>query len=289
MTKRTIVITGATSGIGEATAEALAGPGCRLGIVARNPDKAAHTRQALLDANPGADIEIFIADLSLLAEVRRVADEIGATCDRIDVLINNAGISSSAPRLTAEGIDEMLAVNALAPFLLTNLLTEKLKASAPSRVVTVASEAHRLGWTVSADDLYHLGGYRFFRGMRAYGKTKLLDILFTFELARRLGGTGVTANCLCPGLVATNLPAEEPATVALARAVSRTPLVRTPRQGARMSVRLATDPAVDGVTGRFFTSTAPAKPLPAMPALGDVDLQRRLWDAMAQRCGLTQA
>ena len=282
-----IVITGATSGIGEATAAALAGPECRLGMVARNPDKAARVRRALLDAAPGAEVDVFIADLSLLAEVRRVAAEIDAAFDRLDVLINNAGVSASAPRTTAEGIDEMLAVNALAPFLLTNLLLEKLKASAPSRVVNVASEAHRLGWSAGPDDLYHLGGYGRLGGMRAYGKTKLLDILFTFELARRLDGTGVTANCLCPGLVATNLPSDQPAAVALGNLLSRTPLVRTPAAGARMSVRLATDPGVAGVTGRFFTSTAAAKPLPAVPALRDIERQRALWEAMAQRCGLT--
>jgi NAD(P)-dependent dehydrogenase (short-subunit alcohol dehydrogenase family) len=282
-----IVITGATSGIGEATAAALAGPGCRLGIVARNPDKVARVREALLGASPGAEIDVFIADLSLLAEIRRVAAEIDAAFDRLDVLINNAGISASAPRTTTEGIDEMVAVNALAPFLLTNLLLDKLKASAPSRVVNVASEAHRLGWSVGADDLYHLGGYGRLGGMRAYGKTKLLDILFTFELARRLERTGVTANCLCPGLVATNLPSDQPAAVALGHVLSRTPLVRTPAEGARMSVRLATDPGVEGITGRFFTSTAAAKPLPALPALRDRELQGALWDAMAERCGLT--
>jgi retinol dehydrogenase-12 len=284
--RRTILITGATSGIGQATAEALAGPDNRLGIVARNPDKATRLKQALLSATPEAEVDVFIGDLSLLTEVRRVAAEIDSAWSGVDVLINNAGVSNSSRRLTTEGFDEMLAVNALAPFLLTQLLLGKLTASAPARVVNVASEAHRIGWTVDVADLYELGGYGPVGGIRAYGKTKLMDILFTFELARRLEGTGVTANCLCPGLVATNLPADQPVAVSAGRLLSRTPFMRTPAQGARMSVKLATGPELQGVSGRFFTSTALARPLPPIPALRDADLQRRLWDGMAERCGL---
>jgi retinol dehydrogenase-12 len=286
MSRTTIVITGATSGIGRATARALAGRDVRLGLVARNPVKADDTRRAILAARPDAEVDLFIADLSLLAQVRRVARELDAALDRIDVLVNNAGIQTQGPQLTTEGIDEMLSVNALAPFLLTNLLVDKLRASAPSRVVNVASEAHRLGWSVDVGDLDHLGGYRSPGAIAAYGKTKLLDILFTFELARRLEGTGVTANCLCPGLVATDLSWHQPAITRLAYALSRTPLVRHSDQGARMSVRLAADPKLDGVSGKFFTSTTAMKPVPDMPALRDVDLQGRLWAAMEIRCGL---
>jgi NAD(P)-dependent dehydrogenase (short-subunit alcohol dehydrogenase family) len=176
----------------------------------------------------------------------------------------------------------MVAVNYLAPWLLTNLLRDRLVESAPARVVVTASEAHRFGWSVDPEviltDTSPFGGGG---GMRAYGKSKLLDVLFTLELAHRLQGTGVTANCCCPGLVATGLAGTGNNADRVAQSLSRTPLVRRPEQGAKVLVRLATDPAFGTRTGEFISSTPFAGVLPKIPSVRDVDLRRRLWDATA--------
>jgi NAD(P)-dependent dehydrogenase (short-subunit alcohol dehydrogenase family) len=214
-----------------------------------------------------------------MADVRKVAVEILDRYDHIDVLVNNAGIQLNEQRTTSEGLPELVAVNYLAPWLLTSLLRERLVASSPARVVVTASEAHRIGWSVDPDAIltdtssFGRGG-----GLRAYGQSKLLDVLFTFELARRLEGTGVTANCCCPGLVATGLAGTDNAADRLATSLSRTPLVRRPEQGARVLVRLATDPAFATKTGQFVSSTPGAGLVPPIPATRDRDLQRRLWD-----------
>lgn len=281
-----VVITGATRGIGRAAAVELAKRGLEVAVVGRERERVDAVAGEAEATGGGAAVHRHVADLALMAEVRALAEELRQRHKRIDVLANNAGALFATRKVTSEGFEQTLALNHLAPFLLTNLLLGQLRASAPARVVNVASEAHRIGWTVDVADLYDLGGYGPIGGVRAYGKTKLMDILFTFELARRLEGAGVTANCLCPGLVATNLPADQPVAVSAGRLLSRTPFMRTPEQGARMSVKLATDPGLEGVTGRFFTSTALARPLPAIPALRDGELQRRLWEGMAERCGL---
>jgi retinol dehydrogenase-12 len=278
MSQPTIIVTGATSGIGEAAAIELARRGARVGIVARNPDKAAATV-----ARAGTPLDVFIGDLALTADVRKVAGEISDRYPRIDVLINNAGIQLSSQRATSEGFPEMIAVNYLAPWLLTSLLHDRLVESAPARVVVTASEGHRLGWTIDPDtiltDLSPFGGAG---ALAAYGKSKLLDVLFTMELAARLGGTGVTANCCCPGLVATGLSGNDNLAHSIATAMSRTPLVRRPQQGARVVVRLATDPVFATRTGEFVTSTPLAALLPPIPAVRDVALRQRLWQATTE-------
>ena len=281
MSQKTMVVTGATSGIGEATATALAAGGHRVGIVARNPAKADVTRARILERRPGAEVDVFLADLSRRADVDRVGREVVERYGRLDVLVNNAGINTSSARPTEDGIDEMLAVNVVAPVVLSTVVLPALVAAAPARIVTVASEAHRIGFRVGVDDLASLGGYSG-GSMRAYGRSKLLVILLTFEMARRLAGTGVTANCLCPGLVATNL-AEQPAVNRMAGALSRTPFVRTPEQGARLSVAMATEARYGHMTGRFITSTPGMQFLPPLPALGDIALQTRLWEAASER------
>ncbi|MFI5293013.1 MAG: SDR family NAD(P)-dependent oxidoreductase, partial [Candidatus Limnocylindrales bacterium] len=203
---KVMIVTGATNGIGEAAAIELARRGARVGIVGRNPDKAAATVDRIRAATPDAPVDVFIGDLALMAEVRKVSAEILDRYERIDVLVNNAGIQLAEPRTTAEGLPELIAVNYLAPWLLTSLLRQRLVSSAPARVVVTASEAHRIGWSIDPDTILTDTG-SFGRGgsMAAYGKSKLLDVLFTMELADRLRGTGVTANCCCPGLVATGL------------------------------------------------------------------------------------
>jgi retinol dehydrogenase-12 len=208
-----------------------------------------------------------------------LAGELLEHYEHIDVLLNNAGIQLQQQHRTGEGLPEMVAVNYLAPWLLTSLLRDRLVESSPARVVVTASEAHRIGWTIDPDRIL-IDTSPFGRGgvMVAYGKSKLLDVLFTLELADRLSGTGVTANCCCPGLVATGLAGTDNFADRAATALSRTPLVRRPEQGARVLVRLATDPEFATSTGEFVSSTPLAGLLPTIPAVRDAQLRRRLWD-----------
>ena len=273
-----MIVTGATNGIGQAAAIELARRGARVGIVARNPAKVEATVARIRGVAPGALVDVFIGDLALMSDVRSVAKQILDRYSRIAVLVNNAGIQLAAQRTTSEGLPEMVAVNYLAPWLLTSLLQDRLVESAPSRVVVTASEAHRLGWSVNAETIL-TDTTPFGRSgvLGAYGKTKLLDVLFTLELADRLRGTGVTANCCCPGLVATGLAGTENAADRMAHALSHTPLMRRPDQGARVLVQLATDPVFAHRSGEFISSTPLARFVPTIPALRDVTLRRLLW------------
>jgi len=276
---KVMVVTGATNGIGEAAAIELASQGHRVGIVGRNPAKADKTEARIKAVTPDATVDVFIGDLAVMSEVHKVADQILDRYDHIDVLINNAGIQLQQQRQTSEGLPEMIAVNYLAPWLLTQLLRDRLVDSAPARVVVTASEAHRIGWTIDPDTiLTDTSPFGPAGIMNAYGKSKLLDVLFTLELADQLDGTGVTANCCCPGLVATGLVGSDNAMDRFATALSATPLVRRPDQGARVLVRLATDPAFASRTGEFISSTPFANLVPSIPALRDVKLRRRLWE-----------
>ena len=275
-----MIVTGATNGIGEAAAVELARRGAQLGLVARNAAKADATVGRIKAAAPEATVDVFLGDLALMRDVRRVGQELLDRYPRIDVLVNNAGIQLTEQRATGEGLPEMIAVNYLAPWLLTSILRDRLVGSAPARVVVTASEAHRIGWTVDPERIltetspFGTGGL-----MRAYGQSKLLDVLFTFELADRLKGTGVTANCCCPGLVATGLAGTDNVADRLATVLSRTPLVRRPEQGARVLVRLATEPEFGTRTGEFISSTPLAGLVPAIPSVRDVALRQRLWEA----------
>ena len=260
----------------------LARQGWHLAIVARNAKKAETTVGRIRLAAPQAQVDVFLGDLALMGDVRRLGADLLERYDHIDVLINNAGVELTAQRTTSEGLPEMVAVNYLAPWLLTSLLRDRLCESAPARVVTTASEAHRFGWTIDPEViLTDTSPFGRVASLRVYGQTKLLDILFTFELAARLSSTGVTANCCCPGFVATGLSGQGRGARALA-SLSRTPLVRRPDQGARVLVQLATDPAFATRTGAFVSSTPLAGLVPPIPALADADLRRRLWDATAR-------
>jgi NAD(P)-dependent dehydrogenase (short-subunit alcohol dehydrogenase family) len=275
-----MIVTGATNGIGEAAAIEFARRDAHVGIVARNPRKAEATVARIQAFTPDAPVDVFIGDLGLMADVRKVAAEILDRYEHIDVLVNNAGIQLTEQRATSEGFPEMVAVNYLAPWLLTELLRDRLVSSAPARVVVTASEAHRVGWTIDPETiLTDTSPFGRAGVMPAYGKSKLLDVLFTLELAERLQGTGVTANCCCPGLVATGLAGTENVADRVATVLSRTPLVRRPEQGARVLVRLATHPDFATRTGAFISSTPLAGLLPTMPAVRDIALRRRLWDA----------
>ena len=280
MDAKICIVTGATSGIGKEIARGLVAQGAQVGIVGRNPDKVKATAEEL-----GGAVETYLADLSELSQVRTLAAELHRRNERIDVLVNNAGINSSSPQPTSEGYDAMLVTNYLAPFLLTNLVLDLLKAGAPARVVNVASEAHRLSDRLDPDRLTDFSPSGAISGNRLYGRTKLALILSTQELAARLQGSGVTANSVCPGLVATNLVGEATPLTRFAQLASSTPLVRRPEQGASMPLRLATDPSFDGVTGQFISSTPGAGILPKHSARKDAALQQRLWEATEELVG----
>ncbi|MGZ4618601.1 MAG: SDR family oxidoreductase [Frankiaceae bacterium] len=279
MNGRTVLVTGGTGGIGKATATALAALGARVGIVGRDRQRGEAAAQDITRAAPAAAVNVFVTDLSAQAAVRRLAAEVLATYPRLDVLVNNVGGSWAHRQVTADGLEHTFALNHLAPFLLTHLLRDRLIASAPARVVTVASQAQRMG-RVDFDDLQ---GERSYSGQRAYSASKLANLLFTYELARRLDGAGVTANAVHPGVVATRFGAEdEQPWFRLLRPVIR-PLMKSPERGARTPVLLASAPELAGVTGRYFAN---GHPIRSSKASYDLDLQRQLWEVSERLVGI---
>jgi retinol dehydrogenase 12 len=288
MNGRLVVITGATAGIGKAAAFELARLGATLALVSRNPAKADSVAGEIRAEVPDAEVSLFTADLSELKQVRVVADELAARFDHIDVLVNNAGIAASKARETVDGFDEMLAANYLGPFLLTHLVLDLVRPAPEPRVVIVGSDAHRFTNRFDPERFEHLGNYTNpLTAQLAYGRTKLLDILFADELARRLASTNITVNSLCPGLVGTDLASETGLADRALRALTATPLVRTPEQGARMTVRLATDPALAGVTGGFFSSTPLVDRLPRVGARRNPEIARRVYERTCDLVGVS--
>ncbi|MGW2180644.1 SDR family NAD(P)-dependent oxidoreductase [Streptomyces sp. NPDC001732] len=275
MDRPVAVITGATSGLGRIAAFELARQGYRIGTVARSHSKA----EALVDeirAVTGETVDVFHADLGLISDARRVGEEIAAHYPRLDVLVNNAGLHAFAQRITAEGFAEMTAVNYLGPFVLTEALKAKLGASAPARIVNVASEASRQARTiVPPEDLRRTTPYTRRESMPLYGRTKLMTIMWTQELARRLDADKVTVNCCDPGFNATSLGRDLPGSAALQR-VLNTLRIGDPRKGAGIIVRLATDPALAGTSGGYF-SVRGARPLQCPEPGRDPRVQRELW------------
>ena len=282
-----IVVTGATSGIGKEIARALATRGADLVLLARDSGRAEATA-AELGAEPGAvdEPETVRCDLADLGSVRAAAAELGERYERIDVLVNNAGTRSFSPATTVDGYEHHMGTNHLGPFLLTNLVIDLVREAAPSRIVVTASEAHRLGGTPDLDRLGEPEQFGVTGADRVYGRSKLMNILFTQELARRLEGSGVTANCFCPGIVGTGLVRDNRFLDTAGRVLSHTPLVRRPEQGARMGVRLVLDPDLADVSGEFFTSTPGMRFLPAVGIRDDAVFQRRAWERSAELVGL---
>ena len=274
---KTCVVTGATSGIGESTARALVEMGARVVVVGRSPERGEATLARLAAAGGTGRAELRLADLASLAEVRRLAGEILETCPELHLLVNNAGVVNLERRLTVDGFEETFAVNHLAYFALTNLLRERLVSSAPARIVNVASDAHRFG-SLDLDDLQSEHRYR---SMRTYGRSKSANILFTVELAGRLAGTGVTANALHPGAVASRLGAQNGWLGSVVTGVLK-PFFKTPDQGARTSVHVATAPELAGVSGAYFANCREKQP--AAPAR-DPQTARRLWETSARMTG----
>jgi NAD(P)-dependent dehydrogenase (short-subunit alcohol dehydrogenase family) len=283
MQGKTVVVTGGNSGIGLATAEALAGMGARVIVTARNADKGRAAVAGIVQRLGGdAQVQLVVFDLADLSSVRRGAEEILGQAPRLDVLVNNAGVVLTERHETVDGFEATFATNHLGPFLLTNLLLDRIRASAPARIVNVASTAHNAARKgVPFDDLQSKKRYR---GMRVYGESKLANILFTSELARRLAGSGVTANSLHPGTVRTGYGADGDARgfLAFGLLISR-PFFLSPAKGARTSIYLASSPAVEGVTGEYFDKCKPAK---ARRWAQDAGAAQRLWQVSEELVGL---
>src|SRR5215210_2013775 len=252
MAGRTVLVTGATAGIGKATALGLATMGAHLAITGRDLERTEIAAREIRTTG-GGQVDVFIADLSGLSEVRRLAHEVLEHLSRIDVLVNNAGGYWNTRHVTADGLERTFALNHLAPFLLTQLLLDRLTQSAPARVVTVSSNAHAQG-RMDFDDLQ---GELSYAGSRAYNQSKLANVLFSYELARRLHGTSVTANALHPGVVSTSFGAEDPATVQRVFIPFLRRFMKTPAQGAATSIYLASAPDLEQVTGRYFADSKP--------------------------------
>lgn len=279
MSGKVCLVTGATSGIGEITARALAQQGANVTIVGRRQERCDATLERIRQVVPSAELDAIVADLSSQAEVRRLAVRFRERQGRLDLLLNNAGGMFFERRETVDGIEQTLALNHLAYFLLSHLLLDLLKATAPARIVNVASQAHTF---VRRIDLGDLERPRHYRGLRAYSQSKLANLLFTLELARRLEGTGVTVNALHPGFVATNIFAANGVPGWVMRQSARWFAI-TPEQGAETSIYLASSPEVATISGRYFYRRRPIAP---SSLAQDADLARELWERSAALTGL---
>jgi NAD(P)-dependent dehydrogenase (short-subunit alcohol dehydrogenase family) len=278
MDGKTVIITGGNSGIGKATAVALARAGARVVITARSEARGTAAVADIATAAGSGAVELSVFDLADLASVRAGAADLLDRCPRIDVLCNNAGLILSERTLSPDGYESTLAINHLGPFLLTELLLPRLVGSAPARVVNVASTAHKAArHGMEFDDL--MAEHRY-RQMHVYGRSKLANILFTAQLAERLAGTGVTANSLHPGTVATGYARDGDTTGFLAWGVKVfAPFSLTPEQGARTSVYLCSSPEVEGVTGKYFAKCTEATP---SANARDKAASARLWEVSEQ-------
>jgi NAD(P)-dependent dehydrogenase (short-subunit alcohol dehydrogenase family) len=282
MSGKTVLITGGTGGIGKATAIGLAALGARVAITGRNLGRAEAAAADIRGTTGNPNVDAFGADLSSQVEVRRLAAEVLEAYTRLDVLINNVGGFWATRHVTADGLEHTFAVNHLAAYLLTNLLLARLKASAPARVVTVASNAQSLGKI----DFEDLQGERRYSGQTAYNQSKLADVMFTYELARRLEGTGVTATVLHPGVVRTGFGSEDPSRIFKLLVPLWRPFMKTPLDGATTSIYLASSPEVAGVTGMYF---ADSRPQTSNKTSYDEAAAARLWQVNAGLVGLTSA
>ncbi len=271
------LVTGANSGIGKVTALELARAGATVVMVARNKAKGEEALAEVRRASGSNTVELMLADLSSQKSIRSLAEQFKAKYDRLDVLVNNAGAILSNRELSVDGYEMTFALNHLGYFLLTNLLLDRLKAGAPSRVVNVSSAAHRMGH-IHFDDLQLERGYS---AWKAYGQSKLANVLFTVELARRLEGTGVTANSLHPGFVRSNFNTGTAVNRLVMKLVS--PFAISVEKGAETSVYLATSPEVEGVTGKYFAKKQVAR---TSAEANDPAVARRLWEVSEKLTGL---
>jgi NAD(P)-dependent dehydrogenase (short-subunit alcohol dehydrogenase family) len=281
MHDKTVVVTGANSGVGFVTAKRLAETGAEVVMVCRDPGRGETARAQIAETATGPAPQLFIADLSSQAEIRDVASDIHFAHDRIDVLLNNAGSVFNKGERSIDGIEKTFATNHLAPFLLTNLLEDQLLAAPAGRVVTVATEIYSRKL-----DFGNLQGERSYNFFKAYQQSKLCNVLFAFELARRLDGTNVTSNAVSPGPSKTGFGANMtgPARI-FTRIMKATPRFGTAENGARTLVYAATAPELDGVTGRFYYKE---KELATKPVTRDAEFAARLWQISEEMCGLAK-
>ncbi len=281
MDGKSCIITGANSGIGKETARGLAKLGAHVIMVCRDHDKGEEARQDLIaeadgedGGNPNPQIDLLIADLSSQSSIRNLATDIRSEYETIDVLINNAGLIMGNHTLTEDGIEWTFAVNHLAPFLLTNLIIEPLLKAHSARIVTVSSGAHHMG-KIDFDDLQARKG---FRGFRVYSNSKLANVLFTKGLSRMLQGTGITANCLHPGVVRTNF-GRSASPLFHMMFVLGNPFMISPKRGAATSVYLASSPDVEGVSGEYFRRKKIAR---SSQITHDATAAKRLWEMSSE-------
>jgi NAD(P)-dependent dehydrogenase (short-subunit alcohol dehydrogenase family) len=274
------MITGASSGLGRVTAVELARMGAQLTLVCRSRSRGEDVIAEIRQKTGNGNVNLMLADLSIQQSISELAAGFLHRGEPLHVLMNNAGVFNLKREVTADGIETVFAVNHLSYFMLTLLLLDRIKQSAPARIVNVASGAHSRG-TIDFDDL---GGERRYRSMRIYGQSKLANILFTYELARRLEGSGVTANCAHPGAVATGLGANNGALAKLLL-----PLIglfmRSPENGAATQIYLASSTGVAGISGQYFVDCKPAK---SSAESYDTAVARRLWEVSARMTGVGQ-
>jgi NAD(P)-dependent dehydrogenase (short-subunit alcohol dehydrogenase family) len=279
MQGKIVVVTGANAGIGFETTKALAARGAHVAMVCRSEQRGDTARHRLAEQTGNPRLDLFVADLSSQAQVRRVATDIAARYDRVDVLINNAAVVYSHHVLSEDGVEMQLAVNHLAYYLLTRLLLDRLVASGRGRVVNVASRAHFRG-RIAFDDL---NASRRYSPLAAYNQSKLANVLFTYELARRLAGTGITANCVHPGLVRTRIGNKHTTPLHSLLHSLMCVLGVAPGKGARTPVYVATAADIEGVTGKYFVN---ARPVSSSRASYDRSAAERLWRVSAELTGL---
>ena len=284
MNGKIVMVTGATAGIGKMTALELARKGAHVVLVARNSQKADDVVAWIKQETGNDNVEALIGDLSSIEQTRGVAEAFKAKYNRLDVLVNNAGVIMFSYSETVDGFETTFGLNHLVGyFYLTHLLLDQLKASAPARIVVVSSDAH-YGGKINFDDLNLKDDYSSFK---AYGQSKLMNVMFTYELARRLEGTGVTVNALHPGGVATNFGATNNNLNWFFRAVKRltNPFLISEMDGAQTSIYLASSPEVEGITGQYFAKSKAKK---SSGLSYDVDVQKRLWAVSEGLLGISE-